>query len=470
MTMPGFPPGNGEVRQALRSIVSDPDYGAEALSSKRAMESLLKDLLPDKPRDAAILVAAAEHRVAAMLRERVDREGMDAATAIPLVAAVFARATAFTLDACEWAVTELAVALGIDATIAPAQPTVPERPASPVLSAITVPPAGMIVPPDFKTIPPGGRAAPPGAETAPAPRPIETPPGYDSSGFRQPGPRPRRRALWSAVAGAAAVAIAAGVIIALHKPPLPTPVITVNATSANHPVSGNVFVYYKDTTFAKATITATVSRGTKGEVAELTGQQYPFTARPKVLASTKIRGRHQHLSFRVSPSLETRYRIEVLRSSGAANALATSPAHTVYVALHANYKYTQNSCPRPKCYLTIQFRVPVAHAALQTEAAKHVYVYWGINLVASGPRPPRPKTLDLQKQLSTSQASVLGADEYQVILAFNFTVNQDGYTWSTNICTKADVAADGIGLPGTSQCGGAAIAGTSPGYIGSLAG
>ena len=38
----------GEVREALRSIVSDPDYGVAALSSKRAMESLLKDLLPDR--------------------------------------------------------------------------------------------------------------------------------------------------------------------------------------------------------------------------------------------------------------------------------------------------------------------------------------------------------------------------------------------------------------------------------------
>ena len=80
MAVSGVSPGNGEVRQALRSIVADPDYGVDALSSRRAMESLLKDMLPDRPRDAAILVAAAEHGLAATLRERVSQEGMDAAT------------------------------------------------------------------------------------------------------------------------------------------------------------------------------------------------------------------------------------------------------------------------------------------------------------------------------------------------------------------------------------------------------
>src|SRR5215470_14120738 len=118
MMVPGVPPVHAEVREALRAIASDPDHGIEALSSKRTMESLLKDLLPDRPIEAAILVAAAEHGVAAMLRERVDQEGMDAETAIRLVATGFAEATAFTPDACEWAVTELAVTMGMDVTAA----------------------------------------------------------------------------------------------------------------------------------------------------------------------------------------------------------------------------------------------------------------------------------------------------------------------------------------------------------------
>ena len=280
--------------------------------------------------------------------------------------------------------------------------------------------------------------------------------------------KPGRKAPLSGIAGVAVAVVAAVVIIALHKPPLPTPVISVTAASANDPVDGNVFVDYRTAGHATATITATVSRGTRGEVAELTGQQYPFSAAPAVLASAKITGRSQHLSFSVTPSLETRYRIEVLPSAGASTPLAGSAVRTVYVALRAQFSYTQNRCPRPKCFVTIRLRVPVPHAAIGTESAKHVYFYWAVNLQRSGPEPADPTTLDLQK-LTTAAPTILGSDEYQEILAFNFTVNQDAYRWHWNICTEDDVSADGIGLPGNHMCGSSAIP-ASPGYLGSVAG
>jgi hypothetical protein len=256
----------------------------------------------------------------------------------------------------------------------------------------------------------------------------------------------------------------------LHKSSLPTPAVTVSAATANDAVGGNVYVYYQVTGLAKATITATVSHGTQGEVAQLTAQPYPFTAQAQVIGSTKITGRHQRLAFQVTPSLATRYRVQILRSSGASSALATSKARTVYVALIANYRYTQQTCPRPQCFVTIVFTVPVAHAAKPAELAKHVYVYWGINLAASGPEPPDPTTLKLQQQLHTTTNPTGRSGEYKVTLAFKFTVNNDAYRYHWNICTKADVSADGIGLPGTSQCGNPSIPAHSPGYLGSLAG
>src|SRR5215472_3759792 len=410
MMVPGVPPVHAEVREALRAITSDPDHGIEALSSKRAMESLLKDLLPDRPIEAAILVAAAEHGVAAMLRERVDREGMDTGTAIRLVTAGFAEATAFTPDACEWAVTELAVTMGMDVTAA-------------VDPAITVP----------------------------APRTVEPTPGHGYATYPQPTAWPKRRAVWYAVAVTVAVAIAAIAIVALRKPALAGPVIALTAASANNTVDGNVYVYYKVAGHATATITATVSHGRKGEVAELTGQVYPFTAKPMRLAHARITGRYQRLSFQVAPALETRYRIEVHRSAGASKALATSPVSTVYVALIAHYKYLRKACPRPRCFLTIRFRVPVPHAALRTESAKHVYFYWGINLATSGPEPAKPTRLELQKRIPTTGVPATHSGEYQMIVAIKFTVKQDAYRWHWNICTKANVAADGIGLPGPGQ-------------------
>jgi hypothetical protein len=438
------------------------------------MESLLKDMLPDRPREAALLVAAAEHGLAAMLRERVSQEGMDAATAIRLVAAIFAKATAFTPDACEWAVTELAIAMGMDQTAMPTTWPTPDQPAAPLLTGPTAPsPGGVTVAPAQWATAPDAGASLGGRETIAAPQTFGTPPpGYGYAGFPAPpsAPQPRRRAVWFAVAGVAAVAIAAIAVVLLSKSSVPTPAITVSATTANNAVNGNVYVYYQVNNLANATITATVSHGTKGEVAQLTAQPYPFTAPATVVGSTNITGRHQSLSFRVTPSLATRYRVQILRSSGASNALATSKARTVYVALIARYRYTQKTCPRPKCFVTIVFTVPVAQSALQAELAKHVYVYWGINLAQSGPEPADPTTLKLQQQLSTTDPTPVGSGEYRVTLAFNFTVNQDAFRYHWNICTRADVSADGIGLPGTSQCGNPSISAQSPGYLGSLAG
>jgi hypothetical protein len=316
---------------------------------------------------------------------------------------------------------EVRQALGMDVTVAPAVTPTGDRPADAVHSTMTAPPA-------------------------------------------------KRRAVWYAIAVAVAVAIAAIVIVAVHKPPPVAPVIAVTAASANNLVAGNVYVYYKVAGLATATITATVSRGIKGEVAELTGQIYPFTTKPTVLRSVPITGRYQRLSFSVKPSLETRYRVEVLRSAGAPKTLAISPVSTVYVALIARYEYTRNKCPRPNCFVTIAFRVPVAHAALQTELAKHVYFYWGINLATSGPEPPDPTKLDLQKLTTDPATPGRSGGEYLMILAFKFTVNQDAYRWHWNICTKASLSVDGVGLPGPGQCGRDTIAGSTPGYLGSLAG
>jgi hypothetical protein len=386
------------------------------------------------------------------LRERVSQEGMDAATAIRLVAAIFAKTTAFTPDACEWAVSELAIAMGMDETALPTTRPTPDQPATPVLTAVT------------------------GGETIAAPLtyPAPPPPGYGYVGFPPPppAPKPRRRAVWFVVGGVAVVAIAAVAIVLLNRSPLPTPAITVSAATANNAVDGNVYVYYRVNGLANATITATVSHGTKGEVAQLTAQPYPFTAPPQVVGGpVKITGRHQSLRFQVTPSLATRYRVQILRSSGASSALVTSNSRTVYVALIAHYQYTQKTCPRPRCFVTILFTVPVAQSAVQTELAKHVYVYWGINLAPSGPEPPDPTTLKLQQQLKTTDATALTSGAgYQVTLAFKFTVNQNAFRYHWNICTKADVSVDGIGLPGTSQCGNPSISAHSPGYLGSLAG
>ena len=83
-----------EARAALHAIVSDPVYGAAALSNAQTMSNLLKDFLPDAPREKAVLVAAAEAGLAGSLREHVS-QGMDVSTAKRLTASSFASSTPF---------------------------------------------------------------------------------------------------------------------------------------------------------------------------------------------------------------------------------------------------------------------------------------------------------------------------------------------------------------------------------------
>jgi Domain of unknown function (DUF4190) len=104
-----------EARAALNAIVTDPEHGVAALSSPRTMSNLLKDLLPDAPREKNLLVAAAEARLADTLREHVS-QGMDSSTAIRLTASSFSARTPLTPDACSWVTGEIAVALGISET------------------------------------------------------------------------------------------------------------------------------------------------------------------------------------------------------------------------------------------------------------------------------------------------------------------------------------------------------------------
>jgi hypothetical protein len=101
-----------EARAALNAIVTDPEHGVGALSSPRTMSNLLKDLLPDAPREKSLLIAAAEAGLADTLREHVS-QGMDTSTAIRLTASSFSASTPLSPDACNWVTSEIALALGI---------------------------------------------------------------------------------------------------------------------------------------------------------------------------------------------------------------------------------------------------------------------------------------------------------------------------------------------------------------------
>lgn len=99
-----------DARAALRAIVSDPEHGPDALCNQQTMANLLRDLLPDAPRESGVMIAAASVGLPAALRDYVT-QGMEVTTAVNLGAASLARLTAFPLDACQWVAAELAFAL-----------------------------------------------------------------------------------------------------------------------------------------------------------------------------------------------------------------------------------------------------------------------------------------------------------------------------------------------------------------------
>ena len=100
----------GEALNALRTIAADPQYGAEALASAQMMTNLLKDMLPDAPREANVLITAAGAGVPTALQGYLG-QGMDVGTATQLAAGTLAERTALTADACAWATSSLATAL-----------------------------------------------------------------------------------------------------------------------------------------------------------------------------------------------------------------------------------------------------------------------------------------------------------------------------------------------------------------------
>jgi hypothetical protein len=118
------------------------------------MSNLLKDLLPDAPRETSVLVAAAEAGLAQVLLDHVG-QGMDVATASSLSASAFAARTPFTPEACSWVVGELSVALSLAPAEAPQAP--PEQAAQGAGEAAR------------QGLPPAAQATPGGkAETLPA--------------------------------------------------------------------------------------------------------------------------------------------------------------------------------------------------------------------------------------------------------------------------------------------------------------
>src|SRR5450755_3739074 len=210
-----------------------------------------------------------------------------------------------------------------------------------------------------------GMGLPTGAASIPGP------PG-SGAGARQYGPeggddgegRParRRRPVLIALAAVAVLAVA-GVIAALllgSHGSNGSASLAIAAQSGLPPAHGDVYVIYRGGTTASAQIRGHVNGGASGEVARLYAQQFPYRSKPSPAGSVVLHGTGATAAyaFQVTPSLATRYKVDLFRSAAATKPLASSATSTVYVTL-AGRSGPAQPCGRPVCQETFRVRVAV---------------------------------------------------------------------------------------------------------------
>jgi hypothetical protein len=248
----------------------------------------------------------------------------------------------------------------------------------------------------------------------------------------------------------------------------PAAAVAASVSSAYAPLDGYVYVAYQDGTDSNAAVSGQVANAVSGEVARLYAQQFPYTSAPAPAGSAALdpSGTTAEYSFPVTPTLATRYTVELFRDSTATTPLATSATSTVYVIQNKGNDSTIH-CSGSQCQLTDTATVLIPAAALSTQMAAHDYPYFGISYAASG-TAPAPATL----QLGAGDAVVgtpqqVSADEYQFTLTFSYSTNNEHTTETWHNCTVSLEAQDGVGLPGAGDygCGSPTIPGTEP-YLG----
>jgi serine/threonine protein kinase len=280
-----------------------------------------------------------------------------------------------------------------------------------------------------------------------------------NNGSAQPQPpwRLRRRIAVAVVIVAAAAGLAAGLTVGLlpgGSGPANAATLPISVKSAQSAVSGDVYVVYLGGEKASAEVYGEIGKAANGELARLYAQQFPYRNAPTAVSSVMLHpaGTKASYEFEVTPTLATRYRVELFKSSTASTPLATSGVTAIYVDLYQSTEAIQ-TCGRPVCHESLQVIELTPPSALQAEMSKQEYLYFGINLATTG-EPSLPQLLQLGAGTGHATAARrISADEFGYTVTFSFPVGSDAYHWDWRSCARATEAADGIGLPGHHGCG-----------------
>jgi serine/threonine protein kinase len=461
---PDLPPAADQV--FARALAKAP---ADRYPSCREFADALRTAFGLQPYDSGPGIVPADHpptRIARQATADAAPEGAPASAAAPVCDA----ATASAATASASAASASAATASIAAASAAASPaaggapgpapggadaqtgeaSIPASPASPVGEAPS--PVGEAPSPVAPEASDGGPEASDGG----------TPPARPDQPDWLVEPRQRRRISPAALVGAGILAVVVVIAVALltGSPDSPGPhghrlaSFPITATSRLRPVTGDVWVVYRGGRDAIAQVRGEISGVRPGEIARLYAQQFPFRSAPVPAGSVILHpsGGTAAYAFQLAPSVATRYKVVLLRSSTATSPLASSAASTIYVVLSgANGKARR--CSRPVCREAFRITVPVPASALMTELSKRWYSYFAVAL-APDKAPPAPKLLRLGAGRSrVSRSRRISATEFRLTVTYSFRVGARAYDWSWNVCAKDTEAADGIGLPGHHGCG-----------------
>jgi hypothetical protein len=294
--------------------------------------------------------------------------------------------------------------------------------------------------------------------------PAGQPAAGDDGGREQPRRRTRRHIVIAASILAAAGLATGFLLVGSQAPPITVP---ISVSSALPAVSGYVYVVYRGGTQADAEVNGEIKNASNGEIAELYAQQFPYQKPPVQVGSVILHpaGATARYEFQVTPTLATRYQVELLRSSTSSAPFARSATATIYVT--ANQTTGDSvACLRPVCTESIIVVYMVPPSLLQAELSKPLYIYFGVNL-APVKVPPEPHWLTLGSGHGhVILKQTFSSHEFIETVSLSFTIGDDALDWAMRACVKDTETADGFGLPGYHGCGGQRVKSNTAGYLG----
>ncbi|MDR2986210.1 MAG: hypothetical protein LBV34_15350 [Nocardiopsaceae bacterium] len=253
---------------------------------------------------------------------------------------------------------------------------------------------------------------------------------------------------------------------ALAAPATTTPVITIAAKSLIKPVTGDVFVVFRDGKFANAKIKGTVASATAGQVLQLFSRKFPFkNAFTKLGAPLTLTGASVPYSFSVTPTLATRYQVKLFTDSSETTVVAQSAVKIVFVTARGHLSRAR-TCDRPVCHQRFHLTITVPASTLRAERPRRFHLYFGLKLDRSGAQPGPPRRLQLGGgHARLVSVKKLNAQQYVATMTFSFRIGHAGYFFLVGACQKDIEPTDGLNLPGRHSCGNRFISSKIP-YLG----